>query len=535
MASATVGDNGGSGSSTASLIPRSTSNKSLYKSSAAAAASSVQNSPSIPAASEPVYLPSPTTSTTALPRNASTHSFRAPFLAPSSRPTSSLWSPPSYPTSHVLHHQTSALASPSASATALGLTSPYLHALPKARPPPPSTRLATPLTKADKPWLATRAPRSLTSYFITLFFIFLGLAGAAFLCFSGFESAQKLILDPNSLCLVMSDDFTGGDLDSGSWVKDVELGGFGVGEFDMSTGASDNLYLKGGELYFMPTLTPDNIVNGGNYTLPGCTSTNKTACSVTSSRDGTSVVNPVMSARINTKGKKSIKFGKVEIRAKMPVGDWLVPQITLSPVNNTYGAGFPLSGQMTLAQSRGNGPTYPAQGRNFVTASLVYGPLASVAERIFGWYSLKRSTFADDFHVYTLEWTPAFIRTSVDTRSHTTLLTTTTSSKTSYWTRGHFPQTAQNGSTLAVVQDIYSQGGNAAPFDQDFYLGVGLGVGGTSGWFPDNLGGKMWFDGSVTAMRDFARARDAWYSTWPAGEADRAFRIDYVKMWEMCK
>lgn len=36
----------------------------------------------------------------------------------------------------------------------------------------------------------------------------------------------------------------------------------------------------------------------------------------------------------------------------------------------------------------------------------------------------------------------------------------------------------------------------SAPFDQPFYLIIDLAVGGTSGWFPDGVGGKPWFDKS---------------------------------------
>jgi beta-glucanase (GH16 family) len=32
------------------------------------------------------------------------------------------------------------------------------------------------------------------------------------------------------------------------------------------------------------------------------------------------VINPAMSARISTKGKRSIRYGKVEVRAKLPQG-----------------------------------------------------------------------------------------------------------------------------------------------------------------------------------------------------------------------
>ncbi|KAK1226818.1 hypothetical protein PQX77_010174, partial [Marasmius sp. AFHP31] len=57
--------------------------------------------------------------------------------------------------------------------------------------------------------------------------------------------------------------------------------------------------------------------------------------------------------------------------------------------------------------------------------------------------------------------------------------------------------------------------------------------GGTSGWFPDNLGGKPWADGSVNAMYNFAKAEEDWSKTWPQSEDDRAFRIDSVKMWKL--
>ena len=59
----------------------------------------------------------------------------------------------------------------------------------------------------------------------------------------------------------------------------------------------------------------------------------------------------------------------------------------------------------------------------------------------------------------------------------------------------------------------------------EFYLILDLAAGGTSGWFPDNVGGKMWFDGSKSAMRDFAKAQDTWAATWPSSADDRAFRM----------
>jgi hypothetical protein len=97
------------------------------------------------------------------------------------------------------------------------------------------------------------------------------------------------------------------------------------GEFEMATGSSNNSFIRNGQLYIVPTLTSDvigrnAIFDGYTYNLTGCTNTNLTACGVVSNATTGTVINPVMSARISTKGKRSIRYGKVEVRAKLPKG-----------------------------------------------------------------------------------------------------------------------------------------------------------------------------------------------------------------------
>lgn len=127
-------------------------------------------------------------------------------------------------------------------------------------------------------------------------------------------------------------------------------------------------------------------------------------------------------------------------------------------------------------------------------SSLNWGPLPSVTAMFFGWQSMKQKSYADDFHTYTLEWTGSFMRFSVDSRLKRML--DLRLKKKSFFEVGNFPSTVQNGSTQSVVPNPWSSASNAAPFDQQFYLILDLAVGGTSGWFPDGFGGKMWFDGS---------------------------------------
>ena len=59
----------------------------------------------------------------------------------------------------------------------------------------------------------------------------------------------------------------------------------------------------------------------------------------------------------------------------------------------------------------------------------------------------------------------------------------------------------------------------------EFYLILDVAAGGTSGWFPDSVGGKPWFDSDPNAMYNFASAQDQWAASWPSSSADRAMRV----------
>jgi beta-glucanase (GH16 family) len=89
----------------------------------------------------------------------------------------------------------------------------------------------------------------------------------------------------------------------------------------------------------MPTLTlqdpdsgvtTDQFMNGYTLNLTAdatCTGFGNGSCAITSNSTENKILNPVRSARLTTKGKKSITYGRVEVVAKMPKGDWLWPAI----------------------------------------------------------------------------------------------------------------------------------------------------------------------------------------------------------------
>lgn len=64
-------------------------------------------------------------------------------------------------------------------------------------------------------------------------------------------------------------------------------------------------------------------MENGYISLNDCTDLDKENCHRKAS--GNVIINPVRSARLNTKDSFSFKYGRVEVIAKAPLGDWLWP------------------------------------------------------------------------------------------------------------------------------------------------------------------------------------------------------------------
>ena len=107
------------------------------------------------------------------------------------------------------------------------------------------------------------------------------------------------------------------------------------------------------------------MINGGQLDLFGgspadkCTSGAFYGC--TRSSDGTHIINPIQSARIRTAETFNFKYGRVEVRAQLPKGDWIWPAIWMLPTHQQYGV-WPASGEIDIVESRGNAAGYPAGG-----------------------------------------------------------------------------------------------------------------------------------------------------------------------------
>ncbi|WPG97900.1 Beta-1,3-glucan-binding protein [Acrodontium crateriforme] len=378
--------------------------------------------------------------------------------------------------------------------------------------------------EAERPWLDKKDPKEKWVTIIPLIGIFLGLALSGFLVYEGLQTVTNHVY-----CPVLNEDFSSGGLDSKVWTKEVEVGGFGNGQFEETTNTDENAFIKDGMLVIKPTLQDESLITKDNVINllkdGSCSVTDWSSCvAVTNTTNGT-IVNPVKSARLNTKAGATIKYGRVEVVAKLPAGDWLWPAIWMLPVNNTYGP-WPASGEIDIVESRGNNYTYPQGGNNIASSTLHWGPDADND----GWYqnNVKRqalhTTYSADFHTYGLEWSEKYLFTYIDTRL---LQVTYVNFNKPFWQKGSFPVSDSNGTRLV---DPWSQTGrDSTPFDQDFYLILNVAVGGTNGWFQDGVEGKPWVDASATAKRDFWNARGQWLPTW---EKNGQMSIKSVKMWQ---
>ena len=105
-----------------------------------------------------------------------------------------------------------------------------------------------------------------------------------------------------------------------------------------------------------------------------CTGNNWYGCERTAGAGG-NVLNPIQSAKITTQESFSFKYGRVEVRAKLPQGDWLWPAIWLLPRRNSYGQ-WPASGEIDIMESRGNAnyPQSSGGGVESFGSTLHWGP-----------------------------------------------------------------------------------------------------------------------------------------------------------------
>ena len=210
---------------------------------------------------------------------------------------------------------------------------------------------------------------------------------------------------------IWSDEFNvDGAPDATKWAFDIGTGdwGWGNNEAQYYTNRPENVKVLNGKLII--TSIKESYL-GSNYT----------------------------SARIKTQGKFSFKYGKVEMKAKLPLGGGTWPALWMLG-NNIPTSGWPACGEIDIMEHVGN------------TQNKIYGTLHY--PNFSGGNAVSRSTnitnASSEFHIYALDWRADAIKFYVD---------------------GNLFHTFTNNSSL--------------PFNQNFFLIINCAMGGNFGGVID--------------------------------------------------
>jgi beta-glucanase (GH16 family) len=236
----------------------------------------------------------------------------------------------------------------------------------------------------------------------------------------GSKNNQNLLAD-NGWKLVWSEEFDGPEIDLSKWDYDIDGHGWGNNELQYYTKEKRNAYIEDGKL----------IIKALKEEYEG---------------------SPYTSAKLVTRGKVDWTYGRFEIRAKLPQGQGIWPAIWMMPTDLEIHGEWPSCGEIDILELCGHEP------------NKVHGTLHMGNPHYYkgGDFTLKNGTFADDFHTFTLDWTPTEMRWYIDGQLYY---------KSSEW---------YTREEEASEKQPYN-----APFNKPFYLMLNLAVGGNWPGYPN--------------------------------------------------
>lgn len=342
-------------------------------------------------------------------------------------------------------------------------------------------------------------------------------------------SGTKAIVPQCSGDLIFKEDFD--SLDESTWDYIVTLSGGRNSEFQWYTNDRNTSFALDGNLHISPRLTSDyfgeEFLTEGHVVIPKneCTNSAFSGCEKQGTPD--EIINPIRTARIRTLKSFSFKFGVLEVRAKMPAGDWLWPAIWLMPKSNVYG-NWPMSGEIDLVETRANRKLFSGGtniGAEQVGSTLHFGPMVNMsAWRTSHFLKNLESGFNNDFHIYKLTWTEDSISFAIDDKTFGIVEV-----GGGFWERGNF---AESG-----VPNPWVDATIMAPFDEEFHLIINMAVGSTSFFsdYAENEGyAKPWSNKSPYPARDFWNAKADWLPTWNYNINDDAdLQVDYIRAYAL--
>jgi len=248
--------------------------------------------------------------------------------------------------------------------------------------------------------------------------------------------------------LVFADGFDGTALDPAKWHVYQDCWGGGNQERECYTARADNVSVHDGALNLVaqfekatgPSLSED--LRDPKVEPPPAT-------------------RPFTSGKVSTKGKFTLTYGRIEVRAKSPTGQGVWPAIWLLPVDDLYGP-WPGSGEIDVMEAVNLGARCGSCAggiENQIYGTIHYGSNMHHYQGLFQQkaYALPKGS-EGDWHTYRVDWSPEAITWYVDGKDY------------EHVRLHNWRDPLQKVTPAPAI-------GNA-PFDRPFYLILNLAIGG---------------------------------------------------------
>ena len=183
--------------------------------------------------------------------------------------------------------------------------------------------------------------------------------------------------------LVWSDEFDGETINPENWTYDIGASGWGNNEWQNYTDREENARIEDGMLVIEARAEE---YKASDYT----------------------------SARLKTQLLQSWTYGRVEARMKLPTGQGIWPAFWMLG-NDITSVGWPNCGEIDIMENIGD--------PNTVYGTL-HGPGYAGSDGIGTSYYSSEKSFADEFHIYAVEWQPGSISWYVDDVLYNTITDT---------------------------------------------------------------------------------------------------------------
>ncbi len=177
--------------------------------------------------------------------------------------------------------------------------------------------------------------------------------------------------------LMWEDNFEGTALNTANWNYEIGTGSNGWGNNELQYYRQENTTVADG---FLVITAKKESFSGSSYT----------------------------SSRLTTQGKKEFKYGRIDIRAKIPHGQGIWPALWMLGANIS-GTPWPACGEIDIMEMIGG-----SNRENTVHGTVHWSDPSNQHAYYGGSKTIASGFYSDQFHVYSIEWDESLIKWYVD-------------------------------------------------------------------------------------------------------------------------